>query len=178
MLEKRKREREKKRDRQTFLNLSHSSLVGSSSSSRRTHDVSPQGTTTVVRDNSEHHNPPTLIAKDDKDTNSTEIYSSSTFMKFYRRSCKSLCNKKPQSLAVPEPENPLAASKEVPKKSNSQEAVTTDKIITSSKSTRAARRQQAKREHDKKIQQEKRIRMMLNTDLSEEDELLYNSFHR
>lgn len=165
----------------------YSSLVGSTStnSSRQTqtNDVSHTAYTTAAsstisasfRDN---HIPPTLIIKDDKDECSSVFTTSSTFMKFYRGSCKSISEKQPPSSAPPNPP-PLANSKNVPSKNSESSGQTAaNKIIMSTKSTRSERRQHAKRERDKQIQQERRIRAMLNSDLSEEDEALYNCFHR
>ena len=159
----------------------YSSLVGSTTtnSSRQTHDVSRNAytaaTSTISASYRDNHNPPTRIIKDDKDESGSEFTSSSTFMKFYRGSCKSISEKQPPSSTPP----PLANSKNVPsKKSESSGQAAANKIIMSTKSTRSERIQQAKRERDKQIQQERRIRAMLNSDLSEEDEALYNCFHR
>ena len=149
------------------------STTTKSSRQTQTHDVShtafAAASSTISASYRDNHNPPTLIIKDDKDER--------TFMKFYRDSCKSIIEKQPPSSTPPNPP-PLANSKNVPsKKSESSGQAAANKIIMSTKSTRSERRQQAKRERDKQIQQERRIRAMLNSDLSEEDEALYNCFH-
>ncbi len=97
-------------------------------------------------------------------------------MNFYRGSCRSISEKQPPLSTPPNPP-PLANSKNVPsKKSESSGQAAANKIM-STKSTRSERRKQAKQEHEKQIQQERRIRAMLNSDMSEEDEALYNCFH-
>ena len=156
----------------------YSSLVGCSTttnSSRQTqiHDVShtayAAASSTISASYRDNHNPPTLIIKDDKDGSSSEFTPSSTFMKFYRGSCRSISEKQPNPPA-------LANSKNVPSKKSESSGQAAANHYT--KSTRSERRQQAKRERAKQIQQERRIRAMLNSDLSEEDEALYNCFHR
>lgn len=159
----------------------YSSLVGStttnSSRQTQTNDVSHTAyaaASLTISASYHNHNPPTLIIKGDKDESSSEFTSSSTFMNFYRGSCRSISEKQPTPPNPP----PLAYSKNVPsKKSESSGQAAANKIM-STKSTRLERRQQAKRERDKQIQQERRIRTMLNSDLSEEDEALYTCFHR
>ena len=56
-------------------------------------------------------------------------------------------------------------------KSYSSKAATTT-------TTKSERRRIAKREQERQIQKEKRIRMMLRSDFTEEDELLYRCLHR
>lgn len=164
----------------------YSSLVGSTSTNysrqTQTHDVSHTAyavaSSTISASYRDNHNPPTLIIKDDKDGSSSEFTSSSTFMKFYRGSCQSISDKQPPLSTPPNPP-PLASSKNVPPKNSellSGQAASNKSMST--KSTRSERRQQAKQKRDKQIQQERRIRAMLNSDLSEEDEALYNCLHR
>ncbi len=161
----------------------YSSIVGStttnSSRQTQTHDIShtayAAASSTISASYRDNHNPPTLIIKDDKDESSSEFTSSSTFMNFYRGSCRSISEKQPTPPINPPP---LANSKNVPpRKSESSGQAASDKLMPL-KSTRSERKQQAKRERDKQIQQKRRIRAMLNSDLSEEDEALYNYFHR
>ena len=97
---------------------------------------------------------------------------SSQFMEFYRRSCQGRDADGSSTTRVSEPVRaPKSRAKQSRPARKAQNAV-------SSKETKSQKRRRARLEREREVRKEKRIRSMLNSDFTEEDETLYRSLHR
>lgn len=111
--------------------------------------------------------------------------SSSQFISFYRKSCISQQHSggvdrgRGNNSRSNNTDNASKAQSESKKvasvRSNRYQ---TAKAYTPSSTTKSERRRMAKLERERGVRKEKRIRMMLRADISEEDELLYRCLNR
>ena len=91
---------------------------------------------------------------------------SSQFMEFYRKSCEG--KEAPSATRVTEPC--------APKGKQSRPTQRSARVV-SNKETKSQKRRRARLEREREVQREKRIRSMLNSDFTEEDEALYRCLH-
>lgn len=124
--------------------------------------------------------PEVIPNEEDSVANNLKLESCSQFINFYRKSCQGATdtngiNKQPSTHS--HATNDLS-TKKAKKYITSKKEGASRSSQPLKKITKAERKRIARKEHERNIQREKRIRMMLQPEISDEYEKLYAALHR